>query len=93
MSHTFENEQDDNPGNYSEEHVKVLCKLLDNDFEWLHIQEVYVNKVGDDASPIMYRVRVNDQVATALFDTGASMSVISAKSFNSLKHKPKVITC
>ena len=32
-------------------------------------------------------------MATALFDTGASMSVISAKFFNSLKHKPKIITC
>ena len=41
----------------------------------------------------MYRVRVNNQVTTALFDTGASMSVISAKVFNSLKHKPKIITC
>ena len=31
-----------------------------------------MNKVGDDTSPILYRVRVNDQPATALFDTGAS---------------------
>ena len=41
----------------------------------------------------MYRVRVNDQVETALFDTGASMSVISIKFFNSLIHKPKITTC
>ena len=59
--------------------MEVLCKLLDNDSEWLHIQEVYVNEVGNDPSPIMYRVRVNDQAATVLFDTGANMSVISAK--------------
>ena len=41
----------------------------------------------------MYRVRVNDQVVTELFNTGASMSFISAKFFDSLKHKPKIITC
>ena len=89
----FKNEEDDNPGDYSEEQSEVLCKLLDNDSECLHIQEVYVNEVSDDTSPIMYRVRVNDQVATALFNTGSSMSVISAKFFDSLKHKPKIITC
>ena len=54
---------------------------------------MYINEVGDDTNPIMYRVRVNGQTTTALFDTGASMSVISAKFFNSLNHKPKIITC
>ena len=49
----FENKEDDNPVNYLEEQVEVLCKLLDNDPEWLHIQEVYVNEVGNDTSPIM----------------------------------------
>ena len=54
---------------------------------------MYVDEVDDDTSPMMYRVRVNDQVATALFNTGVSMSVISTKFFNSLNHKPKIITC
>ena len=52
-----------------------------------------MNEVGDDTSMILYRVRVNDQPATALFNTGASMSVISTRFFNSLKHKPKIIKC
>ena len=52
-----------------------------------------MNEVGDDTSPILYRVRVNDQPATVMFDTGASMSVISARFFNCLKHKPKIIKC
>ena len=43
---------------------------------------MYVHEVGDDTSPIMYRVRVNDQAATALFDTGTSMSVPSPQSFS-----------
>ena len=52
-----------------------------------------MNEVGDDTNPILYRVRVNDQPTTALFNTGASMSVISTMFFNSLKHKPKIIKC
>ena len=52
---------------------------------------MYINEVGNNTSPIMYRVRVNDQVATAQFDTGASMSVISMKFLNSLNQKPKII--
>ena len=89
----FENEEDDNTGDYSEEQVEELCKLQDTNSKWLHIQEVHVNEVGDDTSPILYRVRVNDQPAKALFDTGASMSVISTSLFDSLKHKPKIIEC
>ena len=37
--------------------------------------------------------RVNDQTVIALFDTGTSMSVISIKLFNSLKHQPKILQC
>ena len=48
-----------------------------------------MNKVGDDTSPILYKVRVNDQPATALFYIGVSMSVIATRFFNSLMHKPK----
>ena len=89
INEAYFKKEDDNPGNYSEEQAEELCKLLDTDSKWLHIKEVYVNKVGDDTSPILYRVRVNDQPATALFNTGASMSVISTGSFDSLKHKQK----
>ena len=49
-----------------------------------------MNEVGDGTSPILYRDRVNDQPATALFDIGVSMSVISTRFFDSLKHKPKM---
>ena len=52
-----------------------------------------MNEVGDDTSPILYRVRVNDQPATALFDPGVSMSIISTRFFNSLRHKPKILKC
>ena len=52
-----------------------------------------MNKVGDDTRPILYKVRVNDWLVTALFDTGVSMSVISTRFFNSLKHKPKILQC
>ena len=52
-----------------------------------------MNNVGDDTSPILYEVRVNDQPAIALFNTTASMSVISTRCFNSLKHKPKILQC
>ena len=48
-----------------------------------------MNEVGDDTSPILYKVTVNDQPVKALFDTGVSMNVISTKLFDSLKHKPK----
>ena len=47
----------------------------------------------DDTSPILYKVRVNDQPATALFNTAASMSVISTRFLDSLKHKPKILKC
>ena len=49
--------------------------------------------VSDDTSPILYKVRVNNQPVIALFDTGASMSVISTRLFNSLKDKPKILQC
>ena len=52
-----------------------------------------MDDVGDDTCPILYRGRVNDQPATVLFDTGASMCVISTRFLNSLKHKPKIIRC
>ena len=52
-----------------------------------------MNDIGNDTSLIPYRVRVNDQPATVLFDTGASMSDISTRFFDSLKHKPKIIKC
>ena len=48
-----------------------------------------MNEVGNDTSTILYKVRVNDQTATALFDTGVSMSVFCTRFFDSLKHKPK----
>ena len=89
----FKNEEDDNPGNYSEEQAKELCKLLDTNLKRLHIREVHVNEVGDNTSPILYRVRVSDQPTTALFDTVASMSVNSTRFFKILKHKLKIITC
>ena len=50
-----------------------------------------MNKVGDDTSPIQYKFRVNDQQVTALFNTGASMSVISTRPFD--KPKPKILQC
>ena len=56
----FENEEDDNPSDYSEEQVEELCKLLDTDSEWLNIKEIHVNEVSDDTSPILCKVRVND---------------------------------
>ena len=34
----FENEEDDNPGNYSEEQVEELCKYLDTNSECLNIK-------------------------------------------------------
>ena len=40
-----------------------------------------MNEVGDDTSSILYRVKVNDQPTTALFDTGVSMGVISLRFF------------
>ena len=89
----FENKEDDNPGNYSEEQAKELCKLLDTDSEWLNIEEVHMNEVGDETNPILYKVKVNDQPAATLFDTGASMSVISTRFLDSLKHKPKTLQC
>ena len=52
-----------------------------------------MNEVGDDNSLILYKVRVNDQPATALFDTGASMNIISTRFINSLWHKPKILQC
>ena len=52
-----------------------------------------MNEVGEDTSLILYKVRVNDQPITALFNTGASMSVISTRLFDNLKHKPKVLQC
>ena len=52
-----------------------------------------MNEVDDDTGLILYKVRVNDQPATALFDTEANMSVISTRFFNGLKHKPKTIKC
>ena len=52
-----------------------------------------MNEVGDNTSLILYKVRVNDQPATTLFDTGASMTIISTRFFNSLKHRPKILQC
>ena len=52
-----------------------------------------MNEVGDDISSILYKVKVNDQPATTLFDTRASMSVISTRFFNNSKHKPKELQC
>ena len=87
----FKNEEDTNPGNYSEEQTEELCKLLDTDSKWLNIREVHSNEVNDNTSPILYKVQIKDQLITVLFDTEASLSVISTKVFHSLKHKPKVL--
>ena len=51
-----------------------------------------MNEVGDDTSPMLYKVRVNDQPVTALFNNGASMSVISTRFFDSLKAQTKNTT-
>ena len=61
--------------------------------KWLNIKEVHANEVSDDTSPILYKVRLNDQPVTALFNTGASVSVISTTLFDSLKHNPKILQC
>ena len=37
--------------------------------------------------------RVNDQPPTALCNIEASMSVISTRFFDTLKHKPKILKC
>ena len=56
-------------------------------------KEIHVNEVSDDTNPILCKVQVNDQPVTAHFDTGASISVISTKLFESLKHKPNILQC
>ena len=56
-------------------------------------EDVHVIEVGDGTSLILFKTRVNDQPATALFNTGASMTVISTRFFDSLKHKPKILKC
>ena len=40
---------------------------------------------------ILYKVRVNNTVVEALYDTGTSISVISHQFFNKLENKPKLI--
>ena len=60
--------------------------------EWLDkvIKEVIVDKVSSD-NAIVYKVKVNNTVVEALYDTGASIRLMSYQFFNDLDNKPKLI--
>ena len=42
---------------------------------------------------MLFKVRVNNTKVEALYDTGASISVMSHQFFNKLENKPKLIKC
>ena len=56
------------------------------------IKDITIDKVNSDTA-ILYKVKVNNTKIEALYDTGASISVMSHQFFNKLENKPKLIKC
>ena len=84
---------------YSIEQAKQLIRGMqlsdtNSDSEWLGrvIKEVTVDEVSSNYA-ILYKVKVNNTVVEALYDTGASIRVMSHQIFNNLDNKPNLIPC
>ena len=60
-----------------------------SDSDWLEkvIKDITIYKVNSD-NAILYNVKVNNTKIEALFDTSASISVMSHQFFNKLENKP-----
>ena len=65
-----------------------------SDSDWLDrvIKDVTVDKASSD-NAILYKVRVNNTKIEALYDMGASISVMSLWFFNKLDNKPELLPC
>ena len=84
---------------YSIEQAEQLIRGMqlsdtDSDSEWLEkfIKDITIDEVYSD-NAILYKVKVNNTKIEALYDTGASISVMSQWFFNKLKNVPKLIKC
>ena len=58
----------------------------------MEIKEVTIDEVSL-VNVILYKVRVNNVKIEALYDTTASISVMSHRFYNLLRNKPKLIKC
>ena len=56
------------------------------------IKDIPTDEVNLD-NAMLYKVKVNNTKIEALYDTGASISVMSQYFFNELENKPKLIKC
>ena len=82
---------------YSMEQAEQLLGNLqfsDGESDWKHgcIKQVTIDEVSLD-NIITYKVKVNKIEVDALYDTGASISVMSKWFFDKLWNKPKLIQC
>ena len=68
--------------------------LSGSESNWLDwcIKEVTVDKASS-GNIILYKVRVNNVQVDALYDTGASISVMTKHFYDRLQNKPNFIKC
>ena len=79
---------------YTEEEVEQLCNCLvnmDTDWLWQSIHTVQVDEVNV-GTPVLYNLTINNTPVHGLFDTGASMNIISKQFYNQIQHRLKLIT-
>ena len=82
---------------YPVEKAEQLLESLghsDSESEWLGagIKEVRIDEASSD-NVILYKVRINNTQVNALYDTGASISVMAKCFCNKLQNKPKLAKC
>ncbi len=57
-------------------------------------KEIHINEIDNSTNHhITYLTKIGSQSTHALFDSGASMSVMSQSFFEGLQHKPKMFPC
>ena len=56
----------------------------------MYIQQVTIDEVSSD-NVILYKFRVNNREVETLYDTSASISVMSKRFFEKLQNKPRLL--
>ena len=76
------------------EQLLGTLRLSDSESNWLEarIKEVTIDEASS-GNVILYKVRINNKQVNALYDTGASISVMAKHFCNKLQSKPKLAKC
>ena len=63
---------------------------MNSESDWLEtgIKEVMIDEASS-VNVILYKVRINNKQVNALYETGASISIMAKQFYNKLQNKPK----